>query len=217
MTSLRIASICAIAFHSDQLVSQIDHRLMSGHFAGMHAAVDVDDDLRVLRQRPGRCVIEAFDLGQTSRHFLVVIELREVLRRGDHAVFESAALRGLAGREHLDAIGRRRELVEVVDDVFVAGEFVVLARIETQHFLRRGWRGLRWQRERPTMPAQVDRYSSKSITCATPSPPVSHLTSSPGSRGDTCDRACRTTWRSPPVIRRRTHRGPAPRSPDPCW
>ncbi len=100
-----------------------------------------DDDLGILRERLGRGVVETLHLRQAPGHPFVVVEFGEILRSGDHCVLESAALRGLAASEHLDAVRGRRKLMEVVDYLLILGELVILTRVVPQHRPRRGWRG----------------------------------------------------------------------------
>ncbi len=127
--------------------------------------------------------------------------------------------------------GRRRELVEVVDDFFVPGEFVVLASIEPQNFFGCGWRSRRVRQRKGYRQPIADNAETQLATRS--STPVDKIQLRAGSPSPLPRRP------SPHILTRKPSRyvrpsvsynvafaagdsyanppGPARRSPDPCW
>ncbi len=131
-----------IALGRNQLVAKQDGLLSTGDFGGVQAAVDVDDGLAFARQRLGLFVGETPALGQAARDVLIFVKLRQIPRRGDDGNLPIQATRGLADRNDLDAIGSRRQFVEVVARFVVVGEVEIVAGLVAQDGFG-GWNRLR--------------------------------------------------------------------------
>ena len=114
--------------------------LRAGHFGGVQAAVDPDDDLAFLRQRSRLGLADAARQRQPARDLLIPRAVLEVRFARDDRDDHVAALGALADALDADAIGRGVELREVVEELFVAGELVVVAGSEAEDVLGLGHR-----------------------------------------------------------------------------
>src|SRR6185437_7419834 len=135
-------------FSGDEVVAELDGVLMVGDFVGVQSAVDMDERLGFARQRMRLLVRNTARHGEAPRDIFVVLDLRQVRRVGDEGDPPVALLRGLAYVDQFDAVGRCRDLAEVVERVFVSGELKVGARLIAEYrFGRRNSGGGRSQRE----------------------------------------------------------------------
>ena len=85
-----------------------------------------------------RVVVQIGGVGQAPGILLDLVQVGEVLRRGDDGDFNVLALGALAHREHLHAVRSRRQRVEVPDRVFVIGQIEIVAGIVAENGNRRG-------------------------------------------------------------------------------
>ena len=123
---------------ADQLIDGLDQLVRADDLGRVQAAVDPDDRLAFLRQRPRLLLAEAAGLVQLLRDLLVAIELREILGRGDDRGQVRAAFFGLADLDDLHPRGFLVELLPVGLELIVGGELVVVADVEAEMLLGGG-------------------------------------------------------------------------------
>ena len=127
-----------------ELVDRFDQLVRADHFRRVQAAVDPDDRLAFLRERPRLLLGDAAGAVQLLRDLLVAIELGEVLRRGDDRGEMRPAFLGLADLDDLHPARFLVDLLPVLDELIVGGQVVVVADVEAEELLGRGdGRGLR--------------------------------------------------------------------------
>ena len=113
-----------------------------GDLGGVEAAVDVHERAPFARERARLLVGESLGMREPLRDLAIVIELREVLGRGDHGERPRVAGGGLADVDELDPVARGREPLEVADRFVVRRELVVGADGEAEDRFGGGDRGL---------------------------------------------------------------------------
>ena len=121
-----------------QLVRELRRVLRPGDLAGVQAAADVDEDLALTGKAPCRRVGETLGVRDAHVDLAVVIQLRVVLRRCDDRRSPWPPERRRPDVDQVDAIARRRQLLEVVDRLFVVDEVAVLADRKSENGFRRG-------------------------------------------------------------------------------
>ena len=124
-----------IVFGRQQLVGERHRQLVVGDFAGVHAAVDVDDDLAVVRQLLGLFVGQPARIGQPLRDVDVLLEVADVVGGRDHRIDHLSALGRLAGVEQLDAVRHLGQRLEVADLLLEIGEVAIVAGRVAEHAL----------------------------------------------------------------------------------
>ena len=112
---------------------------------GVQASVDPDDGLAFGGERMGLLVGEHLVFGREVARggelvgdITVVVELLEILGRGDNSHPLAAALGGLAHLHQLHAVGFTGELLPVLLQLHIVCEVVVVANVEPESFLGSG-------------------------------------------------------------------------------
>ena len=123
---------------ADHLVDHFHELLRAHRLAGVQSAVDPDHGLALAASwcacssvTPSACARRCGDL-------LVVVEILDIVGRGDDGHPLIAALLGLADVDQLHAIGFGGELLPVGFELGVVGDHVVVAEIEPERFLGGG-------------------------------------------------------------------------------
>src|SRR5262249_7319509 len=129
---------------ADHLPDVLDDLLRAEDFGRMEAAVDENDGLAFLRERPRLIVGEPFRVRELARDLAVAIQLLHVLGRRHDRVHVSTLFGRLPDVADLQTVRLLLDLVEVVDELGIRGELVVVADVETEERFRRsdGGRGL---------------------------------------------------------------------------
>jgi hypothetical protein len=98
----------------------------------MKPAVDVHERLAVMGEPARLGVREALWVREATRDLAVAIDFSKVIGRRDQREIHRPALAGRPRFDQLDVLGRRIELLEVVDRLVVGRQLVVGARAEAE-------------------------------------------------------------------------------------
>ena len=121
-----------------ELVNGFDELGLADGFRRMQAAIDPDDGFAFFGERVSLVWGKSFGVGELGGDFLVVVELGDVLGRGDDDHVLAAALGGGADVDQLHAVGLGGELLDVGGDLVVVGQHVVVAHVEADGLFGRG-------------------------------------------------------------------------------
>ena len=116
----------------EQLVSELRRVLGSSRFRRMQPAADVHDHLAFARKSVGFFVRKPRRMREPHVDLPIVIELRVILRRCDDCHGPFAAKRGLADIQKVDAVARRRQLLEIFDGLFIIEHLAIGANRVTE-------------------------------------------------------------------------------------
>ena len=110
----------------DEFICKKNGLLRAGDFGGVESTIDVDDGFSFVRESFGLIVSETAAFREAAGNIFVLVELGEILRRGDDGDFPIQAARGFAHRDQFDAIRNGGELAEVVARFVVSGEIEIV-------------------------------------------------------------------------------------------
>ncbi len=136
---------CFLVFRGDQPPAELRRVLRPRHFGRVEAAVDPHDGLALFRQGACPRLVHPARDGELPRDLLEPGPVPDVGLARDGGEDHRPALAALADLLDDDAVRGGIELVEVLDDLLVAGELVVVAGREPEDVLRLrhsrdGWR-----------------------------------------------------------------------------
>ena len=114
------------------LVDRFHELLRTHRLAGVQSAVDPDDGLALRRQLMRLRFADAFGQAQAARDLFVLLEILDVIGRGNDGHPLIAAFFRLADADQLHTVGLAGELLPIRLKLGVIGDHVVVTQVESE-------------------------------------------------------------------------------------